>query len=91
MPTVGCCRLLHLSDDHGDRGAVDQGDGVEVNGYTIEPGADLNGANLREAYLRGADLRGANLREANLDGAMADDATVWSDGFDPKAAAVIFE
>ncbi len=36
-----------------------------VNGYTIEPGADLRGANLREANLRAADLRGADLRDAN--------------------------
>ena len=56
---------------------------VEVNGYTIEPGADLEGANLeavwnghgvwpvsnRGAFLREADLRGANLSWANLSGA----------------------
>lgn len=34
-----------------------------VNGYTIEPGANLSGANLRGAYLRDADLSGADLRE----------------------------
>ncbi len=28
---------------------------VEVNGYTIEPGADLAGANLEGANLEGAD------------------------------------
>jgi len=32
---------------------------VEVNGYTIEPGADLSGANLSAADLRGANLMGA--------------------------------
>ena len=35
---------------------------VEVNGYTIEPGADLEGANLE-----GANLEGANLDTENLD------------------------
>ena len=42
---------------------------VEVNGYTIEPGADLRGANLRRENLKGADLTGANLRRADLTGA----------------------
>ena len=49
---------------------------VEVNGYTIEPGANLEGANLK----------GANLEEA-----VADEGTPWPEGFDPKAAGVIFE
>ncbi len=39
---------------------------MTVNGYEIEPGADLRGANLRDADLSGASLRGADLREANL-------------------------
>jgi hypothetical protein len=43
------------------------------------------------AALRGADLRGANLERANLEGARADNDTTWPDGFDPKAAGVIFE
>ena len=38
----------------------------EVNGYTIEPGADLRRADLFGADLEGADLSGANLNEANL-------------------------
>jgi len=57
---------------------------MEINGYKIEPnadlrGADLSGANLsyanlsgadlRHAYLSGANLRGADLRDANLRGA----------------------
>ena len=42
---------------------------VEVNGYTIEPRADLRGATLTGADLRRADLERANLREANLVGA----------------------
>ena len=37
---------------------------MRLNGYEIEPGADLRGA-----YLDGADLRGADLRRAYLDGA----------------------
>ena len=56
-------------------------DGVEVNGHTIEPGA----------YLYKADLEGANLIGADLKGAKADKKTTWPDGFDPKAAGVIFE
>ena len=35
--------------------------GVEVNGYTIEPGADLSGADLKEADLEDAGLAGADL------------------------------
>ena len=53
---------------------------VEVNGYTIEPGADLTGANLSEARLTGA----------NLAGTLADKDTQWPDDFDPVAAGVIF-
>ena len=34
---------------------------VEVNGYTIEPRANLSAANLERADLDGADLHGANL------------------------------
>ena len=47
---------------------------VEVNGYTIEPGADLTGANLSEAYrLRGrtspkAYLSGVTAPRGNLSG-----------------------
>ena len=40
-----------------------------VNGYTIEPGADLREANLRGADLREADLYGADLYGADLYGA----------------------
>ena len=49
---------------------------MDVNGYTIEPGADLEGVNLRGA---------------NLDRAKADADTQWPGVFDPKAAGVIFE
>lgn len=50
-----------------------------VNGYKIEPNAnlieadfsqqDLSGANLQDANLQGANLEGANLEGANLQGA----------------------
>jgi uncharacterized protein YjbI with pentapeptide repeats len=59
---------------------------VEVNGYTIEPGA-----NLGRAHLSMADLREANLDRVDLSGARTDGHTTWPDGFDPKAAEVIFE
>ena len=94
---------------------------VEVNGYTIEPGADLSGVNLSganlsgrnlsgadlsgadlsrarltradlaRANLRGANLTRTNLRGANLKGAVADEETVWPEGFGPVAAGVTFE
>jgi len=44
---------------------------VEVNGYTIEPGAKLGGA--------------------DLSGAIANEDTIWPDGFNPVAAGVIFD
>ncbi len=60
---------------------------MTVNGYEIEPCADLRGANLRfadlweadlwEADLRGANLRGADLRGANLRGADLWGADLW--------------
>ena len=48
--------------------------GVEVNGYTIEPRA-----NLEEAILGGAILSGAK----------ANEGTIWPEGFDPVAAGVV--
>jgi len=39
---------------------------MEVNGYTIEPGANLTGAILNCADLSGADLSGADLSWATL-------------------------
>ena len=33
----------------------------------------------------------ANLERANLNGAGADENTIWSEGFDPEVAEVIFE
>ncbi len=42
---------------------------MEINGWTIEPWADLVGAKLAGADLSNADLTGANLRMAKLTGA----------------------
>ena len=70
---------------------------VEVNGYKIEPGANLTGVDLPCVLLGGADLTGANLSgvylddpigEVNLAGAFADENTVWPGGFDSVAAGV---
>ena len=59
---------------------------VEVNGYTIEPEANLEGANLSGAYLLGADLHRANLHRAK-----ANKDTTWPKGFDPVTAGVVAE
>ena len=45
---------------------------MKVNGYEIEPGANLEGATLRDAYLEGAKLSDANLQDADLR-----DAILW--------------
>jgi uncharacterized protein YjbI with pentapeptide repeats len=49
-----------------------------VNGYSIQPNADLVGADLAGANLAGANLEGANLRNANLRGADLDGANLES-------------
>ena len=75
-----------------------------VNGYTIEPGADLrgqadlaranlsganlSGANLIDATLYKANLNGADLAGATLDWARASADTVWPEGFSPRSAGV---
>jgi hypothetical protein len=74
---------------------------VEVNGYTIGPGADLEGADLKGANLKvlnlkgadlgGADLGGADLEGADLARAKAGEDTIWPEGFDPVVAGVIFD
>ncbi len=69
---------------------------VEVNGYRIEAGVDLEGANLSDANLSGANLyvanlEGAKLEDVGLEGAIADDDTTWPEGFHPKARGVIFQ
>ncbi len=62
-----------------------------VNGYKIEPranlrgvylrSADLRSADLRSANLRGADLSDADLRGADLSDADLSDADLWSADF----------
>ena len=49
---------------------------INNKSYTIEPGANLEGANLRDANLEGANLRDANLEGANLSGANLEDANL---------------
>ncbi len=60
---------------------------MEVNGYNIEPGANLNRANLNRANLKGANLTGAILEGADLIGvfgsAIWDESTIWPEGFTP--------
>ena len=51
---------------------------MEVNGYKIEPGANLAGANLIKADMDGADLTGADLTGANL-------KDVYLNGADPPS------
>ncbi len=64
--------------------------GADLEGVDLS-GADLNGANLYEANLSGADLGGALLSGVNLIGARVNKNTTWPEGFDPKAAGVIFK
>jgi hypothetical protein len=47
-----------------------------VNGYKIEPGADLRGADLQYANLLDANLLDANLQDANLQDANLQDANL---------------
>ena len=56
--------------------------GTDFKEYTIEPRADLDGANLRGTDLRGASLSNANLEWANLSGAVWSDETVFPKGFE---------
>jgi hypothetical protein len=65
-------------------------------GSVSVPLAGLNASDARQKYLPGANLEGADLKRANLTGAglvgaETDRDTVWPEGFDPKAAGVIFE
>ena len=61
---------------------------MQINGYSIERGANLYGVNLRGADLTGANLRHANLtdvdlRHADLTYATYNDATIWPVGYVP--------
>ena len=57
---------------------------VEINGYTIKPGVDLNGAYLAGTNLTLADLNGAYLYEADLH--MADLSNASLEGADLRKA-----
>jgi hypothetical protein len=84
---------VHDGLEHGDRGP-----GHPLGGARVELDDPVGEVlvQLREGLLEGADLRGANLTAANLSeadlgGAKAYEDTFWPDGFDPKAAGVIFD
>jgi uncharacterized protein YjbI with pentapeptide repeats len=49
---------------------------MEVNGHTIEPGANLTGVYLIKANLKGANLKGANLTGVDLAGANLEGANL---------------
>ena len=59
-----------------DLTGVDLSEAILVNGY------------IEKADLTGADLTGAVLEEVTLTGAIADQRTVWPDGFDPEGADI---
>ena len=54
-------------------------------------GAALGRAQLQEADLRDADLQKADLNDANLEGALADEDTVWPEGFEVPEGVVIVD
>ena len=56
--------------------------GTDGKEYTIEPRADLRGANLKGTDLRGASLSNANLEWANLSVAVWNGETVFPKGFE---------
>ena len=74
---------------------------VEVNGYKIEPGANLTGADLSGAFLapriRAGPLGAPSGKfapgqyGANLNRTVADRNTRWPEGFDPEAVGVIIK
>ena len=58
-----------------------------VKEYTIEPEANLSGADLADAYLDEVNLMDTNLSEAdltdaNLSGAIWNDETIFPEGFE---------
>jgi hypothetical protein len=52
-------------------------------------GAELTGAILCGAHVEGASLREAILTDAQLDDVVANQATIWPEGFEPQEAGVI--
>ena len=55
--------------------------GTDGKKYTIEPRADLEGANLRDVNLYRAELSRTNLNSADLSGAVWNGETVFPEGF----------
>jgi hypothetical protein len=64
--------------------------GTDLRGTDLR-GADLRNANLSNANLREANLAGAVLDGAILTGAIADNETVWPDGFAFRGAGVLVD
>ncbi|MEV0389428.1 pentapeptide repeat-containing protein [Nonomuraea sp. NPDC050643] len=62
--------------------------GANLAGAILD-GADLTDADLCNAHLEGASLREANLRGARLDGVVANQATIWPEGFVPQERNVV--
>lgn len=62
--------------------------GANLEGASLRRVSFLNaylaGANLRDADVRGADMRAVGVDEAILKGAVADETTVWPEGFVPQ-------
>ena len=56
--------------------------GADGKEYTIEPEANLTGANLIDADLRGADLTDVCLSKVNLRRAIWNNETVFPEGFE---------
>jgi uncharacterized protein YjbI with pentapeptide repeats len=54
----------------------------------VGPGAQLSGADLSGANLIGANLSRASLSGASLRHAIANNHTIWPDGFNPHDAGV---
>jgi len=55
---------------------------MNINGYEIKVGADLQSADLRNADLQGANLQSADLRNADLQGANLRNADLRSVNLD---------
>ncbi len=62
--------------------------GADLSGANLE-GTDLEGTDLNFTYLYRANLSKAKLQGANLSKAWYNDATIWPEGFDPRAAGAV--
>lgn len=59
-------------------------------GQTDFRGARFEGCNFGEAVMRGTNFEGASFSEdCTFDKAIADDAVIWPEGFDPESRGVI--